>query len=286
MDSGACLYLYKLAWYENGSIRRSFHMDWNHDLHVHTNLSACARPSATLEGYLGACVSSGIGILGISNHVWDSDVAGASPWYVPQNIDHVLRIRQEIASLSDCSSVRVLIGCETEFLGGKHLAMKKENAKLFDYVLIPHGHFHMAGLVRPHEVQSTDALRELLIERFVESVQFDLGVRTGIAHPFHTHGFDDVEEEILAGISDQTYRDCMAMAAMRQISIEINSCQLASSVTRTGQWMRMLYFARDEGCTFHLGSDAHSINGLACHEQLVALAKECGIAEKDLTNFA
>lgn len=261
-------------------------MDWNHDLHVHTYLSACAQPSATLEGYLNACLAQNIGTLGISNHAWDSDVAGVSPWYAPQNIAHVLQIRKEIESLTDCRDVHILVGCETEFLGKQHVGMTKAHAKLFDYVLVPHSHFHMGGFVRPYEVQSADALRELLITRFVESVQLDLGVPTGIAHPFYPHGFEELEEEILSGISDQTYRDCLSLAARNQVSIEIHPCQLSPSTGEEQQWMRMLQIARSEGCTFHFGSDAHSIDGLNCHEQLVSLAKACGITKQNITPFA
>jgi len=71
----------------------------------------------------------------------------------------------------------------------------------------------------------------------------------------------------------------------KQVSIEIHPCQLSQSTSEERQWMRMLQIARSQGCTFHFGSDAHSIDGLNCHEKLVYLAKACGISKQDITSF-
>ena len=60
------------------------------DIHIHTTLSSCAQEDATVENYLGRAKEDGLTLLGFSNHLWDQDVPGASNWYRPQNVEHVL----------------------------------------------------------------------------------------------------------------------------------------------------------------------------------------------------
>ena len=120
-----------------------------HDLHIHTNLSECSRdPLQTVENIVRYAAEHHIPTVGISNHVWDREIPGASDWYAPQDFDHILAIRRQIPS--DLHGVRLLIGAETEFAGGK-IALTRAHRDELDYVLVPHSHIHMVGLVLPRE---------------------------------------------------------------------------------------------------------------------------------------
>ena len=85
------------------------------DIHIHTTLSSCAQEDVTVETYLGRAKEDGLTLLGFSNHLWDQDVPGASNWYRPQNVEHVLALKETLPALAQQSGIRLLFGCETEF---------------------------------------------------------------------------------------------------------------------------------------------------------------------------
>lgn len=141
-----------------------------HDLHCHTSLSACAKRESTLSVMLGALKSGGVSVAGIANHLWDAGVPGSSGWYAPQNVEHVRSIRTEYDALSpeERSGIKLYFGCETEYVGQGRVALKEENAPLFDFVLVPPHHFHMKDFVRPAELEDAAGIRKLMFERFLE----------------------------------------------------------------------------------------------------------------------
>ena len=131
-----------------------------HDIHIHTSLSACARPDSSLAEYLPQIQARGLSIAGFSNHLWDSAVPGASNWYRPHDIDHLLKLKGELDSVS-LPGVKMLFGCEVEYIGGGVISLHPDNASLFDYVLAAPNHFHMKDFVRPSAIDGGEPLAEL-----------------------------------------------------------------------------------------------------------------------------
>ena len=125
-------------------------MDIRSDFHTHTNLSSCAPAETTVQSMLDVMCGrpDGLRAIGISNHLWDSDVPGASDWYKPQNVPHVLQIREQLKN-ADTHGAVVRVGAEVEFTAECKVAVTYEHAKLFDYLLITANHTHMKGLIIP-----------------------------------------------------------------------------------------------------------------------------------------
>ncbi len=128
------------------------------DMHNHSNLSKCCHDeTATAATFIDKAAEVGIQVLGISNHCWDNRMEGASPWYKPQDVDWVLKIRDEIPA--DKKGVKLFIGIESEYRGMcDKIGISAENAVKFDYVLIPHSHTHMVGYVIPFDPSYKEAL--------------------------------------------------------------------------------------------------------------------------------
>lgn len=248
------------------------------DLHVHTNLSSCAKPEAEVESYLKICRETGIKTIAFTNHFWDGTVPGASGWYRPQDLEHVLKLREQLPADSD--GVRILFGCETEYVGGGKVAITPDTAKSFDWVLIPPDHFHMKGFTLPASVTDPAEVREYLIRYFMDVAAIELGVPTGIAHPFMPLGSPD-REAVIAGITDAQYRECFTFARERGKSIELNSGVLKPG---TGEYVRMMTAANECGCSFHIGSDAHtpSLPTFQSHAAFGEFAEACGIKREKL----
>ncbi len=249
-----------------------------HDLHIHTTLPRCAREDAAPGGYLSEIRRRPFTVAGFADHLWDSDVPGASDWYRPQDIPHVLSLRRELADVT-IPGVRLLFGCETEYIGNGVVGLTPEHAALFDFVLVPANHFHMEGFVRPAGMEGSDELRRLFLDRFLEVCEIDFAF--GIAHPFVPIGFFDRGEELLAGIPDRLFEECFRAAAEKRKSIELNLSifrKMPPGALR--EYERVMTIARECGCRFHTGSDAHGL-GQFGEETFRAggeFARRCGIA--------
>lgn len=139
-------------------------MEIKHDIHTHSTLSHCCYdPQATVANYVRRAAELGHTVFGLSNHLWDEKVAGASHWYKHQNISYGLQ--QMDCVPADTCGVKILCGTETEYFAAKDtVGMLAETAKRFDYVLIPHTHMHMRNQVMPDNAD-TQAIRAILAER-------------------------------------------------------------------------------------------------------------------------
>ena len=255
-----------------------------HDLHCHTNLSACAKRGSTLSVMLGALKAAGVTVAGIANHLWDAAVPGSSGWYAPQNVEHVRSIRAEYDALppEERAGIKLYFGCETEYVGQGRVALKEENAPLFDFVLVPPHHFHMKDFVRPAELEDAAKIRKLMFERFLECCAIPFVF--GLAHPLMVLGYPGRVDEILSGFRDGEYRELFGAAAETGKSVEINICALFQDTRRDGdglpaEYVRMMTIARECSCRFHLGSDAHDTPRLAKDrfEYALRFAEKCGI---------
>lgn len=265
-------------------------MDIRSDFHTHTNISACGAPDNTLQALLdGLCAGpDGVRVLGVSNHLWDSDVVGASPWYAPQNVPHVLAIREELKT-ADTHGARVLIGAEVEFTADCKAAITEEHAKLFDYLLITANHLHMKDFIIPSWIKEPEDVRFVLISRFKAAAKTKLPVKCGICHPFFPISFMETENEILAGITDEQYAECFELAKKHDKSIEIHSSALNPHLPLNEkgfcpEYIRMLGVAKEVGCSFHLGSDVHR-PVLEPNLRLREFTEYLGITEDRLTDF-
>ncbi len=246
-----------------------------HDIHIHTSLSSCS--STDLALYVPEIRKRKYAAVGFANHVWDSAVPGASDWYRPQDVAHVLKLREELGRY-DFGDTKVYLGCEAEYIGGGVVGLDPRNAPLFDYVLVSAHHFHMAGFTRPADLADPGEVRKLMLKRFLEVC--DIGFAFGIVHPFLPMGYMDSALEILRGIEDKEFRTCFRYAAERKKSIEINlSVFRKFTEAELSEYRRMMTIARECGCCFHTGSDAHTVESFNPEQIVIGerFASDCGI---------
>ena len=118
-----------------------------HDIHTHNVFSKCCKDkNASTTAYIQKEIELGMKTFGLSNHIWDENVKGASGWYKNQTI---LLAEEAKAALENApKSINCLFGAETEYFACQDLlGMSLEGAKRFDYLLIPHSHLHMRNEV-------------------------------------------------------------------------------------------------------------------------------------------
>lgn len=140
-----------------------------HDLHTHTMLSSCCSdPEATADAYIKKAHEMGYTTFGFSDHLWDEHVPGASSWYSGQSLKYVLLGKKCIPD--ETYGIKVLYGAEAEYWAlSNTLAITAEDAKSFDYILVPHTHTHMRSysIAEPAEVLAErTAFKKQLLEKF------------------------------------------------------------------------------------------------------------------------
>lgn len=257
----------------------------DHDIHVHTVLSACcADPASVPEKILARAAEAGLGTIGFSDHMWDSAVPGASQWYRPQDFAHLCEIRRQLPK--ETHGVRVLVGCESEYVGGGRAGITPEVARQLDFVLLPISHVHMKGFVIPESMHRSEDLAAVMVQRFKEVLE--LGLATGIAHPFLPVGHCDRADEIIGHISDGAFADCFGRAAELGISIEVTcsffpGCGEGETPGHHDQtFLRVLSLARQAGCVFHFASDAHTLDRIGSVCRLEPYVRQVGITPEDI----
>lgn len=98
-------------------------------------------------------------------------------------------------------------------------------------------------------------------------------VPTSIAHPFELCGFTGLQQnEYLRLLDDNTLINCFSKAKMLGVYVEINTWSVKGCGLdfASNEMMRMFSIAKQVGCQFTFGTDAHSIEGL----ELIRLAND------------
>lgn len=262
-------------------------MKVTHDIHVHTSLSLCSgdsgqTPKIVLETY----EKMGIKLIGFANHMWENKKFDKlTNFYNVQNYDYIMQIKD---LLPKESSIKILVGCETEYCGGDKIGITPEVAEKLDFVLCPFSHFHMDGFVKPLCYKTNKEIAQLWIERFEGLLNFDY--ITVVAHP--SLYFND---EVFANINIDRLKRCLEKAAKKNIGIEINAEETpmfrykdnreGSEKNHDETHLELFRIARNMGCKFSFGSDSHTRKNNGAIKYCQIYADELNLKNDDLIDL-
>lgn len=264
-------------------------MQITHDLHIHTCLSLCAERGATAEGYVKLAKRLGLTKIGFSNHYWDERIEGANEFYAPQNTAHLEELRAELPVLRGMG-VEVLWGCEAEYDPRRHgVAITESAAEQMDYILVPNSHTHMTmpkDRYLPYEKHA-----DFLITAYREIVDSPVSrYITAMAHPFEAVCCPYDNRILIRLIPDDTYRHLFERTAEKDIAFEINVADLRDKTDEqieSDPVLHLFHLAKECGCRFTFGSDAHNHRS---HETYMAhtarIAELLALKEDDLAPIA
>lgn len=230
----------------------------DNDLHIHSKISSCSRdPEQTNERILRYAEENGLKIICLTDHFWDDAVEGASNWYKPQNYEHIAAAMP----LPQSENTRFLFGCETELDRFLTLGISKEKFDKFDFVIIPTTHFHMKGFTLSSE-ESADAQSRAnaWVKRLNAVLEMDLPFhKIGIAHLTCDLIAPTREEyiEVLKLIPSKEMERLFNKAARLGVGIELNSSDMNFNDEEADVVLRPYRIAKQYGCKFYCGSDAH-----------------------------
>lgn len=234
----------------------------DHDLHIHSFLSTCSRNSAqTTKRILQYARDFNLNTICLTDHFWDETVAGASRWYQIQDYFHV----QTAKPLPQAEGIRFLFGCETDLDRRFTLGISPERCRDFDFIIIPTTHLHMKNFTIEEKDFSVARRAALWVDRLDAVLEMDLPFhKIGIAHLTTTLIDTSSRENYLAVLNrlpEAELRRLFEAAARRGCGIEINveTSQLVDE--EFPSVLRIYRIAKECGCLFYVGGDAHTPNG-------------------------
>ena len=241
----------------------------DHDLHIHTKQSPCSSdPLQSPERIWQYAKENGFSTVCLADHFWDELVPAASDWYEKC---HFACICESLSfTPPKDGGVRYLFGCETDVDKYFHLGVSEERMEFFDFIVIPTTHMHMTGLTVDPEDGAPERRAELYVKRLDAVLSMDLPFeKVGIAH-LTCPLLSNVEThlDVLDMVSDEVFHELFARAAKKKTGIELNFevCNYKSEED-LARVLRPYRIAKEEGCLFYFGSDAH-------HEDVLLRSKD------------
>ncbi len=222
----------------------------------------------------------GVCVVGFADHIWENKSAEPSDWYRPQDENNILRLRSELLEIS--SQIQTLAGCEADTAAPGIFSISAEFAEKLDYVLLSCSHFHMRDFVEQPASHAPEDIARQLMKFFVSGV--GSGLASSIAHPFVPFGHTEKFDSIIKEISDSEFLDAFGEAASRGVGLEITTKFLPDegNVFSIETPVRMLSLAKQAGCLFTFGTDAHNPE---CQRKLYELEYFSSILELSESNI-
>ncbi len=231
----------------------------DNDLHIHSHLSFCSGdPEQTTERILKYAEENGLKTICITDHFWDERVEGGFEMYKLQDFNHISLSKP----LPQSENVRFLFGCEADLSPSMTLGVSKERIDEFDFIVIPTTHMHLEGYPWSGKEGSHAAIRaKAWVDRLDALLAMDLPFeKVGIAHltvaliaPTHEEYI-----EVLNLIPESEMYRLFKKCAELKVGIEINMTDMMFEDEDKEPILRPYKIAKECGCKFYLGSDAHN----------------------------
>lgn len=257
---------------------------FDHDYHIHSQLSECSSdPEQTTQRILQYAKDNQLHSLCLTDHFWDETVPGASPWYQPQNYPWICQAKP----LPQAEGVEFLFGCETDLDKHMTLGLAAEHFDRFDFVVIPTTHLHMKGFtITEEDAGSLERRAQLWISRLDGLLDMPLPFhKVGIAHltcglivPRDREGY----LQLLDMLPEEQLQRLFSKAAEVGVGIELNYSDMCFCDSEAETVLRPYRIAKNCGCKFYCGSDAHHPKGLlTCKAVFERAIDLLGLEESD-----
>jgi histidinol phosphatase-like PHP family hydrolase len=110
---------------------------------------------------------------------------------------------------------------------------------------------------------------------------------TTIVHPLLPFGHTEQYDSAIASLSDTGLLEAFGLAAEQGVALEITPSFLPPTDGKDPGWsldtpLRVLMLARQAGCRFCFGSDAHTLAGMAGLKKTQIFVDRLSLLEKDM----
>ena len=234
----------------------------DHDYHIHSNLSPCAKdPEQTPQGILRYAEKNGLKQICLTDHFWDTAVTPALGYLSGTYRNNDLACIRSALPLPQSERTAFHFGCEGEMDLSFQIGISPAVIKQMEFVIIPTTHLHMPKLTVPEEL-TLEQRAILYVHRLNALLEADLPAgKTGIAHltcslmapknwPDHLR--------VLEMIPDTVLTHLFRKVREQDFGVELNFPVERYSPEELQTVLRPYFIAKECGCRFYLGSDAHT----------------------------
>lgn len=232
----------------------------DHDYHIHSTISPCCHDeNQTPENILKYAKENGLTKICLTNHLWDENVKSPAEWNPKQQF----KCLTEALPLPQDENIDFLFGAEADMDYEFNVGVSEERYDKFDFIIIPTTHLHLAGNTVKEKIQTPEEASEIWVKRLEDLLKKDLPWhKTGIAHLTCGHIFKGRTAEVIKLLADEKLYELFNDCANKRVGIELNMKTLFLSQEEKDILLHPYYIAKDCGCKFYLGSDAHKTEAL------------------------
>lgn len=259
----------------------------DHDYHIHSNISGCADdPAQTPSNILKYAEDTGLKKIVLTDHFWDEDSIGDKRCVWRQYESSSFKSIKSALPLPQSDSVEFVFGCEADIDEEGNIGIHPDHYDEFGFIAVATAHMHMWY---GKEVTIPER-KKLYLDRFATVLESNLPFKkVGIAHP--TDGlianlYPGANREVLNLISDNEFYTLFRGAKDAGCGIELNGCSFSGEKDLSEEIMRPYFIAKDCGCKFYIGNDAHVLSTFVKYAPYSARAVEVlGLTEDDKFHF-
>ena len=232
----------------------------DNDLHIHTHLSICSKDEKqNTSAILDYAKRINLNKICITDHYWDKEVpcnTAVNYWYEAQDFNHI----SGILPLPKDDNVKFLFGCEADMDSDNRIGLPPSRFNDFDFIVVATTHFHhMVG--GEWEDTSNAAIANRWLKRMYAVLDSNLPLyKVGIAHPSCSLLNKKSNEDFLETlnlITDSQYEEVFKAVAKSGAGVELNASCFKFAENEADAVLKMYRIAKNCGCKFYLGSDAH-----------------------------
>ena len=253
----------------------------DHDYHIHSFLSDCSRdPEQNPARILRYAEENGLQDICLTDHGWDALVPGASDWYRRHPLDYIRRA----LPLPQSENVRFHFGCETDMNKQLTVGMSLQGLQTLDFLIVPTTPLHMTGFTIDPEDDAPERRAVLYIRRFEALLETNFPRnKIGIAHLTCSLIAPNGQHlRVIDMVPDDVFRTLFTKTAQKGYGVELNMPAVYETDALLNSALRPYRIAKQCGCQFYMGSDAHHPQDLeGAPAQFRALAELLELQESD-----
>lgn len=237
----------------------------DHDFHVHSTVSLCCHDEKqTPDTIFEYAKNNGFSKVCLTNHFWDETVKSEAQWHP----SHTYEPLKSVLPLPSDGETAFLFGAEVDMDYNYTLGIGEKCLQELDFIIVATTHLHLAGNTVRQKLTQPKEATELWLTRFFKLLDMDLPFnKMGIAHLTCGHILGAQTPEVIKLLTDEALYDVFEKCGKKGLGVELNMKTLAMNEEEKNILLRPYFIAKDCGCKFYLGSDAHKTVALESAKQ-------------------
>lgn len=232
----------------------------DHDFHIHSTVSRCCHDEKqTPQAILEYAKKNSFRKICLTNHFWDENVKSEAQWIE----EHGYKYLTSVLPLPQTDGIEFLFGAELDMDYNNVLGISEERLRELDFVTVATTHMHLDGNTVRTKIKTPKEGAKIWLDKIKALLNKKLPRnKVGIAHMTCGHIMKEKTPEVIKLLKDEDLYSVFTLCAEKAVGIELNTKSIFSSEEEKEILLRPYCIAKDSGCKFYLGSDAHKTTAL------------------------